>query len=329
MSFSIEKGIYLYKAEMPGNLNPKKADKTIVNSKLWRPVAYMFFMLLILVWLNEVLDLPHRLLGTVQTPINWAQAILESIFISIVAFITVLMLIHNIEKRKKAEDQIRNSLKEKETLLQEIHHRVKNNLQIISSLLRLQARRVKEDNVKRVYQESNNRITAMALVHEILYRSETLAEIELKEYITYLSKNLFKVYRDHNKDVAIIVDVNEIILGINQALSTGLILNELISNALKHAFKDRQQGKIEIRCTISEDGEIEILLNDNGIGIEDGIEHMETKTLGLQLVKGLVEKQLNGTLSMTRDSGTRFTIRFKREDTSGGEKNDEEKYHDR
>ena len=218
----------------------------------------------------------------------------------------------DITERKQAEEKIKQSLKEKEVLLREIHHRVKNNLQIISSLLKLQAGRVNDRFVKKVYQESNNRITAMALVHEILYQSADLAEIDLKQYIIYISKNLLKIFGPQSKNILLKTEGDNIHLEINQAVPIGLVLNEIISNSLKHAFPKGQGGEIKIRPHLMEDEKIELFVSDNGRGIPDDIDFKNTKTLGLRLISGLVEKQLKGTLVLSRTSGTQYIIRFKR-----------------
>ncbi|MGA1843240.1 MAG: histidine kinase dimerization/phosphoacceptor domain -containing protein [bacterium] len=220
----------------------------------------------------------------------------------------------DITERKQAEEKIRQSLVEKEALLREVHHRVKNNLQIISSLLKLQAERVQDENLKRVYQESKGRISSIALVHEILYHSEDLAEIDLRQYIIYISRNIFKIFGVLAKDIDITVDVHDINLGINQAVPIGLVLNEIISNSLKHAFSESGKGEIRISAHTNGDGAIELTVNDNGKGIPDGIDYHNAKTLGLRLIKGLVEEQLKGEIILQRNQGTRYTIRFNRKD---------------
>ena len=218
----------------------------------------------------------------------------------------------DITERKRAEEKIKQSLKEKEVLLREIHHRVKNNLQIISSLLKLQASRVNDKHVKKVYQESNNRINAMALVHEILYQSEDLAEIDLKQYIIYIARNLLKIFGSRSKDVTLETEGDDVHLEINQAVPIGLILNEIISNSLKHAFPEGHRGEVKIFTHLLEGGRIELIVSDNGQGIPNHIDYRNTKTLGLRLIHGLVEKQLKGTLALSRSNGTQYTIQFER-----------------
>jgi PAS domain S-box-containing protein len=226
----------------------------------------------------------------------------------------IITIIKDITDRKKAEGKIKQSLREKEALLREIHHRVKNNLQIISSLLKLQAGRVNDDYVKKVYQESNNRITAMALVHEILYQSEDLAEIDLNQYIIHIAKNILKVFGTYNKHIDFKTEGDMINLGINQAVPIGLVLNEIISNSLKHAFPDVKKGEIKICSHLLENDEIELLVSDNGRGIPDCVDYRKTKTLGLKLITGLIEEQIKGTLVLSRSAGTQYAIRFKRKD---------------
>ncbi|MGA1839194.1 MAG: PAS domain S-box protein [bacterium] len=226
----------------------------------------------------------------------------------------IITIIKDITERKKAETKIKQSLREKDALLREIHHRVKNNLQIISSLLKLQAGRVNDEYVKKVYQESNNRITAMALVHEILYQSEDLAEIDLNEYIIHIVKNILKVFGTPAKHIDFKTEGDMINLGINQAVPIGLVLNEIISNSLKHAFKETEKGEIKICSRLLENNEIELIISDNGRGIPDHVDYRNTKTLGLRLITGLIEEQIKGTLTLSRNDGTRYVIGFKRKD---------------
>ena len=229
----------------------------------------------------------------------------------------VITVVKDITDRKIAEEKIKQSLKEKEALLREIHHRVKNNLQIISSLLKLQAGRVKDDYVKKVFQESKNRITAMALVHEILYQSEDLAEIDLKQYIMYIGKNLFKIFGTRSRHMKFKVEGDDIFLEINQAVPIGLMLNEIISNSLKHAFQDGQEGEISVHSALTKAGEVQLVLKDNGRGIPEHIEYRNAKTLGMRLIYGLVKEQLKGSLILSRHPGTQYTIKFKKKDNRG------------
>jgi len=216
----------------------------------------------------------------------------------------------DITERIEYEELIEMNLREKEVLLKEIHHRVKNNMQIVSSLMRLQERRLDNDEVRQALQVSQNRITSMSLIHEILYRSEDLADIDLELYVKRLSGNLFSIFGAHSRNVRIQLDIHDVRLGINQAMPCGLILNELISNALEHAFEESEGGEISITASCSGDGHVELVVGDNGKGISEEIDIENTETLGLRLVRGLVIDQLEGSLSLSREEGTRYTIRF-------------------
>ena len=214
------------------------------------------------------------------------------------------------DDRKQAEEQIKKSLNEKEVLLREIHHRVKNNMQIISSLLRLQSQTIKDKTYSQLFEESQNRITSMALVHEKLYQSRDLAKIDFNAYIRDMVTGLFQSYGISTDRINLIFDVGDVSLGINSAIPCGLIINELVTNSLKYAFPDGRKG--ELKITVHEiDNEIELVISDNGIGIPENIDFRNTESLGLKLVSILAERQLRGNLNLDRKTGTEFRIRFK------------------
>ena len=215
----------------------------------------------------------------------------------------------DITERKQAEEQIKISLKEKETLLKEIHHRIKNNLQIISSLLNLQSNYLKDKLTKDVFLETKNRVRTMALVHEKLYKSKDLASIDLGEYITTLVHELFRSYKAKSKAIALDVSVDNISIDIDTAIPCGLIINELVSNSLKHAFHNNKPGEIHIGFH-SKDTEYTLSVGDNGIGIPQNIDFHNTESLGLQLVCALTH-QLNGSIELNRTNGTIFKVVFK------------------
>jgi PAS domain S-box-containing protein len=210
---------------------------------------------------------------------------------------------------KHAEEKMRSSLAEKEVLLKEVHHRVKNNLQIVSSLLDLQSGYIEDESSRDFFRDSQNRIRSMALIHQMLYQSESLAFIDLREYIEDLANYLFST-TVHDPDlIHLNVDMGDISLGMDEAIPCGLIINELISNSLKHGFPDNRGGEIMIRSRI-EDGWIVLTLSDNGVGLPPGLDFRKTETLGLQLVTTLV-KQLRGKIAINDEqSGTIFTIEF-------------------
>ena len=214
-------------------------------------------------------------------------------------------------ERKLAEERMRASLREKEVLLQEINHRVKNNMQIISSLLKLQAGYVDDGTYYDMFKESQNRIISMALVHEKLYQSEDLASIDLNEYITHLASALFRSYGADTGNVALNIDVADVVFGVDTAIPCGLIINELVSNSLKYAFPDGKEGEIKIALRFTDRDEIELTVSDNGVSIPDDLDLTNTGSLGLKLVQILTD-QIRGRLEVDRSEGTTFRIRFKR-----------------
>ncbi len=202
--------------------------------------------------------------------------------------------------RKRAEEAQR-----KEILLREIHHRVKNNMQIIYSLLNLQSRYLKDERDLEMIRESQNRIRSMALVHEKLYRSEDLEHIDFRDYITDVVHRLVRTY---GTDVALTMEVDNVSLGADAAVPCGLIINELVSNALKHAFPDKK-GEVTVAFH-TVDGSIELRVKDNGIGLPENVDFRAADTLGLRLVTILAEDQLSGEITLTRHEGTEFCIVF-------------------
>jgi len=216
----------------------------------------------------------------------------------------------DITERKQAEEVIRTSLREKEVLLREIHHRVKNNMQVISSLFNLQAGYIKDEEALRILKEGQTRIRSMALVHEKLYQSGDLSRIDLAGYIQSLSAHLFHVYLVDPNQVRLETEFEDVPLDINTALPCGLILNELISNALKHAFPAGRKGVLMIRLRRGKDGAVELRIADNGVGFPKGLDFRRIESLGLQIVNLLVG-QLEGTIKLAGKNGTAFTVAFR------------------
>jgi two-component sensor histidine kinase len=214
-----------------------------------------------------------------------------------------------ISERKRAEEHIKASLAEKEVLLKEIHHRVKNNLQVISSLLYLQSKHSRDEATLEMFLESQQRVRSMALVHERLYQTENLARVDCAEYVRDLASYLRHSYGMASGPVKLEVDVANVSLAIDTAVPFGLIVNELTSNALKHAFPHGQGGEVLIQLTEGEDGQCSLVISDNGTGLPNGLDFRNTKSLGLQLVKTLT-KQLGGTIELDRGNGTAFSITF-------------------
>jgi PAS domain S-box-containing protein len=216
----------------------------------------------------------------------------------------------DITERKLAEEKIRASLKEKEVLLKEIHHRVKNNLQIISSLLSMQSRRVKDAHILEVLRESQNRVQTMALIHDRIYRSADLSRVDLREYITRLVNELYISYGVDPARVRLDLDLEEVQMEIETAIPCGFIINELVSNCLKHAFHSRKRGALRISLSSGDGGAVRLSVSDDGVGLPRGFDFTKTESLGLQLVCGLVT-QLRGTIELGKDAGTEFRIEFR------------------
>jgi two-component sensor histidine kinase/ABC-type uncharacterized transport system substrate-binding protein len=214
-----------------------------------------------------------------------------------------------IETIKKSEEQLKTSLKEKEILLKEIHHRVKNNMAIVSSLLQLQSQYVRDEKLNRIFKESRNRIASMALVHEKLYQSKDFIDINLKEYIQTLVDNLFSSYQTSKDAVRLKTDIDNIQLDIDKLIPCGLILNELITNSLKHAFQGRVDGEIRINFKSTGSDKVTFSVSDNGCGLPEDLDFSNPKTLGLNLVTSLT-RQLKGDLRYDGKEGMSVEITF-------------------
>ncbi|MFW6112600.1 MAG: PAS domain S-box protein [Chloroflexota bacterium] len=217
-------------------------------------------------------------------------------------------IVEDVTDWKETQDKLKASLEEKEILLREIHHRVKNNLQIVSSLLRRQGRQIQDETLKQMLKESENRVLSMSLIHEKLYHSENLAAINFREFVRSLSHSLIRSFGSAN--VILKPDIEDIQLPIDTAIPCGLIVNELVSNSLKHAFPEGQPGEIVIALHRTGDNEAELLVSDNGIGLPENIDIRDTESLGMDLVTILGEKQIGGQIELDTSHGTEFQIRF-------------------
>lgn len=215
----------------------------------------------------------------------------------------------DVTERRKSGEQIKASLKEKEMLLMEIHHRVKNNMQIISSLLNLQSRYIKDKSDLDLFKNSQNRVRSMALVHEMLYKSEDLARIDFAKYIKELTDQLFRSYRVNLGSIKITIDVEDIPLGVDMAIPCALIINEIVSNSLKYAFQKKKRGEIKIKFCKNEKGKHALIVSDDGVGLPEGIDISKTGSLGLSLINTLAG-QLRGEIKIDRNRGTKFNIVF-------------------
>jgi two-component sensor histidine kinase len=212
-------------------------------------------------------------------------------------------------ERRRAEKQIEASLKEKEVLLQEIHHRVKNNLQVISSLLNLQSGYVEDQQTLEIFQDSQNRVRSMALIHEKLYQTENLARIEFAEYIGELTSYLFRSHPIGSQGINLNIETDNVFLDIDTAVPCGIILNELVSNSLKHAFPGNRTGQIRVELRTDEKDQLILIVADNGVGLPETLDLGNTPSLGLQLVNSLAS-QIDGTIELGRHNGTEFKITF-------------------
>ncbi len=226
-----------------------------------------------------------------------------------------LAMIRDITRRRESQQQLEASLQEKEILLKEIHHRVKNNLHVITNLLDLQSQYVEDEQVLDLFADSQNRIHSMALIHEQLYQSHTLGHIEFSEYVKSLADNLFISYS--NRNIQQKLDIESVMLNFETAMPCGLILNELISNSLKYAFPDGRAGEIKIQfCAIgtdndrkSKDNLYKMIVSDDGVGIPEQVDWLSTNSLGLRLVR-ILTRQLEGTIEIDRSNGTQFCVTF-------------------
>ncbi len=193
-------------------------------------------------------------------------------------------------------------------LLQEVHHRVKNNLQVISSILNLQSSFVTDEKTLQIPAESQSRIKTMSYIHETLYQTSDFSSIEFTDYINTLARNLIQSYSSGSTEISLKTDFDQIYLNLDQAIPCGLIINELVSNATKYAFKDKPKGVILLRIK-EKDNKIELEVSDNGIGLTDDFDPENSDSLGIYLVQALVE-QLDAEMKIVRQPGARFLITF-------------------
>ncbi len=226
---------------------------------------------------------------------------------------TNTQLQQEIREKIQAEYSVSQSLKEKEVLLQEIHHRVKNNMQIISSLLNLQARQIKDKEISGIFRICQNRIRSMALIHQKLYQSEDFSRIDFSGYIRSLTENLFSIYEGDAENIDFKMNLDKVYLNINQAVPLGLITNELVSNSLKHAFPEKSSApQVTIVFETDDKESVTLMVSDNGVGLPSGFDLKNVDSLGLKLIQNLVT-QLNGSLEMGGSQGACFKISFQLE----------------
>ena len=279
-----------------GEWGPEKTLRIIVHPPFWK--TWWFKTLVILIVLTAVF-LVYYLRTKEMHQRNLSLAEINR------------KLNKEIKERKEAEDMLNASLVEKVVLLKEIHHRVKNNMQVICSLLSLQKDSLDNPELLETFQESQNRVRSMALIHEKLYQSDDLAHIHFGDYIKQLVGDLVRSYHTADQKIQLDVNTQDVELPVSLAVPCGLIINELVSNAIKYAFKDMQCSNCLISIQMSQDdGRMILIVEDNGVGLPPSIDLKETDSLGLYLVRILSEDQLNGHVTIVREKGTRFEIVF-------------------
>lgn len=216
-----------------------------------------------------------------------------------------------IKVRQRTEDELSASLKEKERLLSEIHHRVKNSLSVVSSLLSLQSLKTGDPQTRKILDDSQTRVQSMALVHKFLYQSESFSDINVKDYLANLVSAISRTYHSTAGTVTVDMQIEELQLDAKISSTLGLIVNELVTNAMKYAFPENQKGVITVTFSQLESGEMELTIKDNGVGMPEDFDWTGSDSLGLSLVKSLAEDQLGGSISAEQDQGTAFTIQFR------------------
>jgi PAS domain S-box-containing protein len=221
----------------------------------------------------------------------------------------ILSVILDLSERKQSEKRIQDALQQKDLLLREVHHRVKNNLQVIHSLLDLQALKSKDSELVDMLRDSQNRVRSMSLIHQTLYQSQNFAQVDFQRFLGELLPRLTEAYGSLSHQVRIVINAHDVKLPINEAIPCGLIVNELVSNALKHGFPAHQAGQVEVDIREVEGNWIELSISDDGQGIPQDLDLARTDSLGLQLVN-LLTQQLHGQLDIRRAKPTCFSLRF-------------------
>ncbi|MCK5684243.1 histidine kinase, partial [bacterium] len=247
------------------------------------------------------------------TPPFW-QTWWAYIFYVLVILIFIFVFLRNqrnkLEKERntvkilqEAKEQIKTNLKEKETLLQELYHRTKNNMQVIRSMLMLHAAKYSNEQIQELVQDTGNRIQTMSLVHQMLYQSKDLSNINVKDYVEGLSRQIFQSYQTSFQKISLVFEIEEISLLIDTAIPLGLVLNELISNSLKYGFPGERKGGITIKISRKNSEKINLYFSDDGVGVLDEFDFENQKTLGISMIKGIVEQQMDGVVKFEKTNG--------------------------
>jgi len=242
-------------------------------------------------------------------PLNqWIQAQITPIYDDEDIFQGHLLIIQDINKRKKLEDELKKSLEEKDLMMKEIHHRVKNNFMIIQSLLQLQSRHIDNEDVLEIFKESQNRIKSMAFVHQRLYQQDNLKKINFGDYPETLASDIFKSYVSNPDQITLDIDTEDVTLDIDTAIPLGLILNELISNSLKYAFPKGRNGILTVKSYLK-GSKYSLIVSDNGIGLPEDLDYENSDSLGLKLIYSLSD-QIGADVKLNTTNGTKFEITF-------------------
>jgi len=272
-----------------------------------------------LLWISLILsEIFTALMNTIMGLLWWGRIDNDLLLIGTVdafavgLFVTVIIIIMFREIRnyeRQGKEQLKQALREKESLLREIHHRVKNNMAVVSSLLSLEARKIKDATVRSLFEKSQQRVRSMALVHEKLYQTKDLSSINFESYIKSMVLDIISMYRIDTSAITTEINIGDIELDLESAVPCGLIINELLTNAFKHAFPKNGRGVLSINFTRT-DGTYTLIIKDNGVGLPEGFDYREADTLGFQLVD-ILTGQLGGTLQIKSDKGTEAVVMFK------------------
>jgi PAS domain S-box-containing protein len=250
---------------------------------------------------SAVCDCSYRMKEGVRIPVEVSMQLFDMLGSE-----AIITNARDITERKRADELIRSALREKEVLLREIHHRVKNNMQVVSSLLNMQASQSKDAATKAMLEESRQRVRSIAIIHEKLYNSSNLANIDFSIYLKSVADELLRTFG--RPDIACVLDLESIPFEIDQAIPAGLVVNELMTNALRHAFP-AAGGTVRVGLRSLGDNQVELVVRDDGIGFPAGTNIPAATTMGLAIVRTLVE-QMHGTITVDGTNGTTCTVRF-------------------
>jgi two-component sensor histidine kinase len=301
-----------FKMNMSATFGEELKDRDNIMAVLQRHIDHNFYQGQLQAFTNGFKGRPQQfeipLLNNNNETIWW-QCFLNPVYLH-GQLEELSCLVYDNTERKEIDRKIRDSLKEKEVLLQEVHHRVKNNLQVISSILNLQTSYVDDPHTLEILRESQQRIKSMSFIHETIYRTADFSRLEFMDYIKTIASNLIQSYRSASTAIEFVPDMQSVGLNLDQAIPCGLIINELVSNALKYAFKGRKKGRLEILLK-EENQEVILAVKDDGVGLPKDFAFEKNNSLGIQLVYALLD-QLDATVNINQSNGTEFFIRFHR-----------------